>query len=1350
MSDLEIAIDCYERIARFHILSLHQLALPEKPYDKYDWYQEREQLDRTLLSLMQYYDDTKGRLESPNEPEFRAYCVIFQAQDPNPDLEERVNAWEPRIKQDLRIRKALDVYGAACNILDPQGPLKPRAIHPVAQEDWNHFFALVRSDSISYLTACVSEIYFNLMRRAALNAIWRSFRPLSKYDVPDFTISMMTDVFAFDDWDQTEHFCQQYGFVFKEVPNVSEPFLDLNSVQGKSFPQAAQGMPHQTFSERIVEVKRAGRTLPAIISGFNVRKAQDEGLVEEIVEDDSQMEDEESLFVPDDRVTQPASFVSPFAANNTASSGTSASPFAPSTAPANPTAEVEKTWSFSSQLTNPSEPSTSTTPTFATLAAPASNPFGFVQSSTKPAASPFAVGQPSPATASSSDKDANVVKFPAQPSSGIGQRPSSPFGQQPQSVFGQPKSSLFDQQSAASTRPLDEPTKSALSFDFAKPRASTSPPTPEASNSLAPKQSPFTFGQTNLQEQEARSPFTTQQTASAVFAPLGQISSPFSFTKPTTPSFTPTTGSIHPDSTPASSAETSFASPEPLPAISKSTNPLFQSSVIQQSDQKDCSEGNLPKIGESDASKDTEHPLQSAQQESGSPFSSIGNDVLPSSSSGSPPKAAPSLAPPAKTAFSAPVQPNQPKKPSPLSQSFSAVEDVTCLSQSSPAVEGETGTKTGDRVKVDTASTNHIIGSPSGITPNLSSELATPQRSNPPRSKATILEDLAREVILDNDTGFLRQYVEFHARQIILDVYDKLYMENLQQLADNFRMEKLSYRYGKRWRDICWRRRLVRQGREKRKRTQKHQHAKELERKLAAETNAVDDFLKSMQERKPGSGVLNHSQVSREGSRQRHHNMEVPSSGAESHGNGHQRPTKRTDHLDDAGRVSKPQVPRTRDSTPVRSQLSRTNGSQSTSSVPASTRSNYFRLRSLGIDPNAGVTATSLAKKRAREDSEDYAAETPVARKTRPLSHSDPGLLRVHQQPDVSPKRSLGLTPSQRRSTSGDEPLSKTFEDDEALFARARAARQMLSDSAAWYRSEVRKEEAQRGQAVSRMLDSPSMQRAREQARLRASGGSTMTFGSSISSSALTPQVPAYRLRESRFVPREQYGHAIERAKEMVETRSRTPTQQSSYVGSPSMGSVGRIYSQKLEKMGESAVRAQTSQAYQFARSSAFEGTHPAMAPMPPTKGLANGTFMPSTFDPDMLNGSIDPRLQGWAGEALDGQQPDEHQPAESVHGTEDEGEDGEEDEGEEDGEEEEEDFDEEDDGFVEGQDYDEEEEEGYYDEDEEIGESESEVEHGNGLYGMPMQRAVNGGQPMTSTIKAGTGTAEDAFELSD
>ncbi|KAI9873494.1 MAG: hypothetical protein M1823_007906, partial [Watsoniomyces obsoletus] len=51
--DVLLAVDCYERIARFHIMSMHQLCKPENLRDgeNFDFFQEREQLNNTLLSL---------------------------------------------------------------------------------------------------------------------------------------------------------------------------------------------------------------------------------------------------------------------------------------------------------------------------------------------------------------------------------------------------------------------------------------------------------------------------------------------------------------------------------------------------------------------------------------------------------------------------------------------------------------------------------------------------------------------------------------------------------------------------------------------------------------------------------------------------------------------------------------------------------------------------------------------------------------------------------------------------------------------------------------------------------------------------------------------------------------------------------------------------------------------------------------------------------------------------------------------------------------------------------------------------------------------------------------------------
>ncbi|EME43174.1 hypothetical protein DOTSEDRAFT_99333, partial [Dothistroma septosporum NZE10] len=221
LDDLRIAIECYERIARFHIVSLHQLALAKKPYDKYDPQQEREQLDRTLLSLMQYYDDTRGRLENTNEAEFRAYCVIFAITNPVPDLEDRVQTWPRQFTTDKRVQTALEVYAAACVTAYAQGPLGPKAKPVIAQQDWQKFWGLVKSRRMSYLAACVSEIFFNMVREIALKSLVRCTRASRKgadgsiAPNAELTLDAVAEALQYDAVEDLYAFVARWGLQFQ-------------------------------------------------------------------------------------------------------------------------------------------------------------------------------------------------------------------------------------------------------------------------------------------------------------------------------------------------------------------------------------------------------------------------------------------------------------------------------------------------------------------------------------------------------------------------------------------------------------------------------------------------------------------------------------------------------------------------------------------------------------------------------------------------------------------------------------------------------------------------------------------------------------------------------------------------------------------------------------------------------------------------------------------------------------------------------------------------------------------------------------------------------------------------------
>ncbi|CAD0089866.1 unnamed protein product [Aureobasidium vineae] len=951
-ADVEIAIECYERIARFHILSLHQLAVPDKPYDKYDWYQEREQLDRTLLSLMQYYDDSRGRVECKNEAEFRAYLIIFQAQDPTPDLEERVNTWPISVKSDRRVKIALDLNSAASNIVDPQGPLKPRAVYSVAREDWAHFFDLVRSNKVSYLMACVSEIYFKLVRRTALNAIWRGF----KGQVFEFTLSLMTRILGFDDNEQTETFCQHFGFVFKASNSGGEDCLDLDSVKGKTFPVETPGLDHQTFSEDLVEAKRMGRNLSAVIDGCTVAEAQNSGLID--VNYDSQMEDH-----------------------------------------AEDQGEDSQTEEDPDSLFIPQGPSK---PAFGT-AAVSSSPF----------ASPF-----------------NSIKPPEEA--------------QPPSLFSQPKltSSGFGQPSASTGfnfgKPSVKPTPSEASTPAsASPFASIFGQQPK-SEGLGPSSNPFTSAKLAV----------TPETVTSPEQPSEPSASLFSFTNPTA---TNDKASLKPLPTQARTSElTNSSSGPPLWGTPVSTAgqqtasiPAVSSSVFQAPSVQSPSN---PSFSFSSTSQTTAQPSQSPPVSSKSPFGfspvtgDASNLLKPTQQSTEPtqppaslfskPAPFPSEAPTFTQDASSPTtvngipevpavnasplesklpqfnfsQPSQPKKPSPLSQSFS-------LDNKSESTTPKAPTASLFQSSVEPVSQTPVAPLP-----------------KPTKSKDEILEQLAREVVMDADRGLIRQFVEYHARQTVMGVYDELYMESIRELADTFRRETLSYRFGKRWREICWRRRLARQGRERRKRAKKDQSARELKRKLAAEKDAVDDFLKSTRSTAHLGASLRDYQTEQTSQCNAQTPLEEDTDQATTNSIYGNKRLKSLDEVDLKTPRRKQPTATPRSNFLGFSML----GSQNCPAISSTpSRSNYFRLKALGIDPAGDTSSASQAKKRSREDSEEAQTEAqPPSKK----SQTPPSVAETRPPGFIRPLAPAStITKSLGGSLAGTVSLSKARQEDEEL-----------------------------------------------------------------------------------------------------------------------------------------------------------------------------------------------------------------------------------------------------------------------------------------------------------------------------
>ena len=240
--DVKIAVECFERIARFHILALHQLSNPDnlRENENFDVYQDREQLANTLLSLSHFYDDYRHQVSFPNEAEFRAYHMIMAITGHNFDMEDRIQSWPAYLIADARVQTALRLYQASGDTLFHHGPLRPFAPISVARNNSANFWTIMNSGAVSYLLACVAEIFFNQVRFVALSGLLRSAKSASQglqQKSRDWTLEVVTEYLGFDVGAQTIDFCAVFDLAFAtDDQNVT--YLDVASHAGSTLDRA--------------------------------------------------------------------------------------------------------------------------------------------------------------------------------------------------------------------------------------------------------------------------------------------------------------------------------------------------------------------------------------------------------------------------------------------------------------------------------------------------------------------------------------------------------------------------------------------------------------------------------------------------------------------------------------------------------------------------------------------------------------------------------------------------------------------------------------------------------------------------------------------------------------------------------------------------------------------------------------------------------------------------------------------------------------------------------------------------------------------------------------------------------
>ncbi|EFP86402.2 uncharacterized protein PGTG_12358 [Puccinia graminis f. sp. tritici CRL 75-36-700-3] len=164
-----IAIECHERIARYHILCLHFLR-DKEGIGSYQEQQELEQVRKVLQSLNEFYDDYRGsNCFCPNEAEFRAYYLLTHLRDS--DAARATERLPEKVFSDQRLQSALQLQILAqCGNMSRAAGRRP-ANSPATLNAFTRLFKKVSSTQTSFLNACLLETHFSEIRVSALKAL---------------------------------------------------------------------------------------------------------------------------------------------------------------------------------------------------------------------------------------------------------------------------------------------------------------------------------------------------------------------------------------------------------------------------------------------------------------------------------------------------------------------------------------------------------------------------------------------------------------------------------------------------------------------------------------------------------------------------------------------------------------------------------------------------------------------------------------------------------------------------------------------------------------------------------------------------------------------------------------------------------------------------------------------------------------------------------------------------------------------------------------------------------------------------------------------------------------------------
>jgi hypothetical protein len=253
---------CFETISRFHAVALHLLSRRGFALDSFNQKQEVEQLQNSLKTLMQVYDDSHAQgMAHKNEAEFRAYYLIVFALDPF--VMEQSLGWKRRPwYRSPEVKIAERIVTSLRSFVDATGPIKEQLGSHFTSLARTNFFDLIDQKSVSYTMACVAELHFTHIRRQVLQSMVKAYS--RKRDWPkDITPRVLNEALCFDTDEEAVEFAESLGLVWETKPGSAmgeaeapTSFLSLKNKNkvlnfDKTLPQA--------HSVRFVESKRHPR-----------------------------------------------------------------------------------------------------------------------------------------------------------------------------------------------------------------------------------------------------------------------------------------------------------------------------------------------------------------------------------------------------------------------------------------------------------------------------------------------------------------------------------------------------------------------------------------------------------------------------------------------------------------------------------------------------------------------------------------------------------------------------------------------------------------------------------------------------------------------------------------------------------------------------------------------------------------------------------------------------------------------------------------------------------------------------------------------------------------------------------